>query len=114
VTEERIAQVAFATLPAGVSVGEMAEVSLRPPAVKNVLVLPNAALRTHGGKTGVWLYSGDSLTFAAVKSGVTGVDGKVQILEGLKEGDTVITYSERDVDEHSRVKVVSALVTVGS
>jgi HlyD family secretion protein len=56
------------------------------------------------------LYNGDGLTFAAVKSGVTGVDGKVQILEGLKEGDTVIVHSERDVDERSRVRVVPALV----
>lgn len=114
VTEERIALVAFDTPPAGVSVGEMAEVTLQRPPVKNVLVLPNAALRTHGGETGVWLYNGDTLTFAPVKQGVTGGDGKVQILEGLKEGDTVIVHSEREVNERSRVKVVSAVVAAGS
>lgn len=110
VTEERIAQVTFDTPPVGVSVGEMAEVTLRNPTVQNVLALPNAALRTRGGKTGVWLYSGDALTFAAVRPGATGADGKVQILVGLKEGDTVIVHSERDVDEHSRIRVVPALV----
>lgn len=114
VTEERIAQVAFDASPAGVSVGEMAEVTLRIPSIKNVLALPNAALRTRGGQTGVWLYSGDTLTFAPVRPGATGADGKLQILEGLKEGDTVIVHSERDIDERSRIKIVPALVTSGS
>lgn len=110
VTEERIAQVAFDTPPAGVSVGEMAEVNLRIPPIKNVLALPNAALRTFGGQVGVWLYRGDSLMFAAVKPGATGADGKVQILDGIKEGDTVIVHSERDIDARSRIQVVPALV----
>ena len=39
----------------------------------------------------------------------TGADGRVQIFDGLKEGDAVIVHSERDLGEHSRVKVASAL-----
>jgi HlyD family secretion protein len=114
VTEERIAQVAFDTPPAGVSVGEMAEVTLRQPVARNVLVLPNAALRMRGGKTGVWRYDGDSLSFVPVRRGVTGVDGTVEIVEGLKEGDTVVVHSEREIDGSSRIKVVSSLVVTGS
>ena len=112
VTEERIAQVAFDTPPVGVSVGEMAEVNLRIPSITNVLALPNAALRTYGGQVGVWLYRGGGLTFAAVKPGATGADGKVHILDGIKEGDIVVVHSERDVDARSRIQVVPALVAL--
>ena len=110
VTEERIAQVSFETQPAGVSVGEMSEATLRLPGIKQALVLPNAALRQHGDKTGVWVQGAEGLRFVAVKTGVSGADGLVQILDGLKEGDAVIVHSERGLDEHSRIKVVPALV----
>lgn len=110
VTEERVAQVSFDALPAGVSVGEMSEITLRLPAIKAVLVVPNAALRQRDGKSGVWLQATDGLRFVTIKAGVTGADGMLQILDGLKEGDVVITHSERDLSANTRTKVVSALV----
>lgn len=109
VTEERIAQVSFDVSPANVSVGEMCEISLRLPDVRQALAVPNAALRQRGGKPGVWVQAADGLSFVAVRTGVSGADGRVQILEGLKEGDAVIVHSERDLTERSRVKVVAAL-----
>ena len=109
VTEERIALVAFDTPPKDVSVGEMGEITLRLQAVKAVLAVPGAALRLRNGKTGVWVQAADKLRFAAVKAGSSGADAKLQILEGLKEGDAVIVYSEHDLSEDSRIKVVSTL-----
>lgn len=110
VTEERIAQIAFDSQPKDVSVGEMSEVSLRLPSLAQALAVPNAALRQRAGKTGVWVLANDQLRFVAVNVGTSGVDGKVQILEGIKEGDEIVVHSERDIDERSRVKVVAALV----
>lgn len=109
VTEERIAQLSFEAPPTDVSVGEMSEATLRLPGIRQALVLPNAALRQHGGKTGVWVQAAEGLNFIAVKTGVSGADGRVQILEGLKEGDTVIVHSERELGVRSRVKLVAAL-----
>jgi HlyD family secretion protein len=109
VTEERIAQVAFDAPPSDVSVGEMSEITLRLPAVKQALAIPSAALRQRGGKTGVWVQAADKLSFVAVRTGTSGADGSVQILDGLKEGEAVIVHSERDLVEDSRIKVVSAL-----
>jgi HlyD family secretion protein len=109
VTEERIAQVSFAAPPKDVSVGEMSEVTLRLPGVKQALVLPNAALRQRGGKTGVWMQAAQGLSFVAVTTGISGADGRVQILDGLKQGDAVIVHSERDLGEHSGIMVVSTL-----
>jgi len=109
VTEERIAQVSFDAPPAEVSVGEMSEITLRLPPVKQALVVPNAALRLRGGKTGVWVEAADRLNFVAVRAGISGADGRVEILEGLKEAEAVIVHSERDLAADSRIKVVPAL-----
>ncbi|MDP3720146.1 MAG: efflux RND transporter periplasmic adaptor subunit [Acidobacteriota bacterium] len=109
VTEERIAKVAFDRPPVGVSSGEMAEVTLALPVVKDAVVVPNASLRHRGTQQGVWRYADGELGFAPVTTGAEGLDGTVQILEGLQVGDAVVVYSERDLDTGSRVTVVPAL-----
>ncbi|MBI2315488.1 MAG: efflux RND transporter periplasmic adaptor subunit [Betaproteobacteria bacterium] len=108
-TEERIAQVMFDRLPQGASIGEMAEVTLRLPVVRDALLIPNAALRHRGAQTGVWLRADGRLRFAPVTAGDQGLDGKVQIIDGLKSGDELVVYSERDLEDDSRIEVVPAL-----
>lgn len=110
VTEERIAEVAFDHLPSDVSTGELAEVTLRLPTVSNALIVPNAALRHRGVQAGVWLRDNGRLRFAPVKKGAEGLDGKVQILEGLKVGNEIVVYSERELTAGSRIKVAPSLV----
>lgn len=109
VTEERIAQVAFTAPPAGLSIGELVEVTLNLPATANSPIVPNAALRRLGEQTGVWLVEGEHLRFAAIKTGVNGLDGRVQVLAGLDTGATVVVYSERELAADSRFKVVESL-----
>ncbi len=109
VTEERIAQVAFDTPPKDVSIGEMSEITLRPPGVKQALAVPGAALRLHGGKSGVWLLADGKPRFVPVTTGTQGADGRVQIIDGLKEGDVVIVHSESELAADRRIKVVSTL-----
>ncbi|MCK9387759.1 MAG: efflux RND transporter periplasmic adaptor subunit [Sulfuritalea sp.] len=109
VTEERIAQVAFDTPPKDVSIGEMSEITLHPPGVKQALAVPGAAVRLHEGKTGVWLLAAGKPEFVPVRTGTSGADGRVQIIAGLKDGDVVIVYSEGELTEDSRIKVVSTL-----
>ncbi len=110
VTEERIAQVAFSAPPAGLSIGELVEVTLDLPAAANAPVVPNAAIRRLGEQTGVWLVEGEQLRFAPIKPGVMGLDGRVQVLDGLKDGATVVVYSERELAPNSRFKVVDSLL----
>ncbi|MEX1993176.1 MAG: efflux RND transporter periplasmic adaptor subunit [Steroidobacteraceae bacterium] len=109
VTEERIAKVAFDRVPGDVSTGEMAEVVLHLPAVRNAVIIPNASLRHRGAGTGVWLRADGQLRFVPVATGAEGLDGTVQILEGLAAGDEVVVYSERDLEDGSRITVVAAL-----
>ncbi len=109
ITEERIAKVAFDRVLDGVSTGEMAEVTIRLPAILNAVTIPNASLRHRGAQAGVWLHADRQLRFAPVKTGAEGLDGRVQIIEGLVAGDEVVVYSERDLDAGSRFTVVPAL-----
>ena len=117
VTEERVAQVAFDSLPAGVSVGELAEVTLALPPPPSALLVPNASIRRRVDPSGmqareqaaVWLLDGDSLRLAPVRLGQSGLDGRVQVLDGLKAGDRIVVYSEKELAEGGRIKVVDRL-----
>ncbi|MFP8780236.1 efflux RND transporter periplasmic adaptor subunit [Hydrogenophaga sp. RWCD_12] len=118
VTEERLAMVAFDALPAGASlgasVGEMAEVTLQLPASAETLLLPNAAVVQHEGQTGVWRLKDGALAFAPVTLGVQGLDGSVQALNGLNEGDTVVLYSQSALKPGARIAVVEQLLPAGA
>jgi len=103
------ARLALDRPPVGLSSGEMAEVALTLPPVKDAVVVPNASLRHRGAQQGVWRYADGQLGFVPVTTGAEGLDGTVQILEGLHVGDQVVVYSERDLDDGSRVTVVPAL-----
>lgn len=110
VTEERVAQIAFDSIPADISLGELAEVTLTLPATQAGLVLPNAAIKQQGGKAGVWLYNDDELRFVELEFGRSSLDGKVLVLAGLKAGDRVVVHSEKELNSGSRIKVVDSLV----
>jgi len=116
VTEERIAQIAFASAPApsasavSASVGELAEVELQLPETATALLLPNASIQRLQGQTGVWRLSEGKPAFSPVRLGTSSLDGRVQVLEGLKAGDSVVVYSQKALTEGARVQVVDALV----
>lgn len=110
VTEERVAQVAFDSLPSGVAMGELAEVTLALPQTPETLVLPNAAIQHWQGETGVWRLSDGEPDFAPVRLGVRSLDGQVQALEGLEAGDRVVVYSAKALKPGASVSVVDALV----
>jgi HlyD family secretion protein len=124
VTEERIAQVAFDPLPVGISVGELAEVTLALATTAPALLLPNASIKRRadlapdqsviggagGHGTGVWRIAGDTLRFVPVRLGFSSLNGQVQILEGLQAGDRVVVFSEKELTSGSRIKIVDSLL----
>jgi HlyD family secretion protein len=109
VTEERIAQVAFDRIPEGVSVGELAEVTLALGDTGRTILLPNASIKRRDGGTGVWRVAAGALEFVPVRIGWTSQDGLVQVLEGVREGDQIVVYSERELDADSRIRVAATL-----
>lgn len=109
VTEERVAQVSFDQVPAGLSVGELAEVTLSLPATSRAVLLPNAAIKRTQTQTGVWVIDAGALRFVPLRLGAASLDGQVQVLDGLRAGTTVIVHSEKDIGAHSRITVVDSL-----
>lgn len=110
VTEERIAQIAFDQAAAGVSVGEMAEVTLQLPATAPATLIPSASVQRQGTATGVWRMESGKPQFVPVRLGVSSLDGQVQVLEGLQAGDEVVVYSQKALASGNRVQVVESLV----
>ena len=113
VTEERIALVAFEQIPAGLSVGEMSEVTVHTAAQQAGLILPNAAIKQTPQGAAVWKLQAEQAVLQAVKLGSRSLDGGVQVLEGVSAGDTIIVHSERELSAGRRVKVVDQLVGQG-
>ena len=109
VTEERIAQVAFDAMPAGIALGELAEVTLKLPAAQVGPVLPNAAIKRRGEQVGVWALREGALVFVPVRLGSADLEGRVQVREGLRAGDRVIVHSESELTPESRISVVESL-----
>mgnify|MGYP000962611339 FL=1 len=110
VTEERIAQVAFDLPPVGLSIGEMADVTLQLAPLAPSALVPVAAIQRVGAQTGVWQLNAGKPVFVPVRTGVSSLDGLVQVLEGLSDGDKVVVYSQRALSLGQRVQVVDALV----
>lgn len=111
VTEEALAKVVFERVPENLPpVGELAEITVLQPGLPAAPVVPNAALRRQDGKTGVWVVANDKPAFVAVETGASDLDGRVQVLRGLKEGDRVVLYSQREIHANSRIKIVDRLV----
>jgi HlyD family secretion protein len=110
VTEERIVNVGFAERPAGMPVGELVEVTIRTAELANVRSVPAAAVKRVDRKDGVWQVGAGRVVFRPVKLGITTLDGRSQIVEGLNAGDEVIVHSERVLQADGKVRVVPAIV----
>lgn len=110
VTEETLAKVAFETQPSPLPpLGELAEVTVQLPELPAKPTIPNAAIRTVGGKRGVWKLDNEKLVFAPIVIGRSDLDGQMQVEKGLDAGDQYVLYSEKALTARSRIKVVEAL-----
>lgn len=113
VTEETLAKVAFEQPPEAVPpIGELAEVTVDLPALASAPVIPNAAVRREGDRFGVWQLVDGNPHFTAVVLGAADLDGQVQVRSGLKAGDRLIVYSERQLTARSRIEVVERIAGV--
>ncbi|HEC07581.1 MAG TPA: efflux RND transporter periplasmic adaptor subunit [Thiolapillus brandeum] len=107
VTQEMLAKIVFEREPLPMPpLGELAEVTVSLPSLPARPVIPNAAIREVEGRQGVWLLVDDGLRFVPVELGCSDLDGRVQVLNGLKEGQRIVVYSEKALTERSRINVV--------
>lgn len=115
VTEELLAKVVFTQAPTTLPpLGELAEVTIDLPALASTPVLPNAALQRQSGHTGVWQVREGRVRFVPIKTGRSDLDGRVQVLQGLAEGDQIVVYSEKPLSAGTRVHVVPQIAGAAS
>lgn len=103
VTEERIVDVAFDPVPDRLYLGELAEVTLHLPGTRNALTVPRAAIGLRNDRTGVWQAVDGRARFKPVQFGVQTAN-RAQVVSGLAEGERVIVYSARQLDDDMRVR----------
>ena len=113
VTEELLAKISFKALPEPLPpIGERAEVTVYLPELPRGPVIPNAAVQRQGKQVGVWVAYGERVGFIPVKLGRADLSGHVQVLDGLKDGDAIVLFSEKALNEKSRIHVVERLTGV--
>ena len=78
---------------------------IRSKAAENALVVPKEVIRRQGSETGVFILERTKLVWRPVRTGITSVT-RVQILEGLQEGDQVALPVERAIKAGDEVKPV--------
>lgn len=108
VTEETLAKIAFDSTPSVLPpIGELAEVTIHLAPLPPAPVIPNAALRRQDDRTGVWKIIDDDLRFTPIRPGRSDLDGLVQVLDGVVEGDRIVLYSERALSARSRIHIAA-------
>jgi HlyD family secretion protein len=109
VTEETLAKIRFKHLPQPLPpIGELAEVTIRLPALPARPTVPNASLQRVGRKLGVWRVQADKLEFTPVKVLGSDLDGHVQV-DGLKAGERVVVYSQHTLSARSHISIVDRI-----
>lgn len=110
VTEELLAKVSFLNNPTSrPPVGELAEITVRLPALPRTPSIPVAAIRRDGANAIVWRVVGNSIESVSVTLGAGDLDGNVQVTSGLNPGDQVVTYSESALTPERSIRVVASL-----
>jgi HlyD family secretion protein len=85
--------------------GTNVDVEIRSSVVQNTLTIPKEVLRRDANGTGVFVLSGDSLHWRAIKTGASSVN-RVQVVEGLAEGDAVALPTDLALREGEKVMPV--------
>lgn len=85
--------------------GTNVDVEIRSSTVEGALTIPKEALRREAAGTGVFILQGETVAWRGVKSGISSVT-RVQITDGLAEGDAVALPNERGLRGGARVTPV--------
>lgn len=85
--------------------GMFARVTLYPKVHRGALVVPFKSVLQRDGKTGVFVIDGDRALFRAVTAGITD-ENEVEVIEGLAQGEEVISDGHYGMADNTRVRVL--------
>lgn len=108
VTEEKIVAVSFVSPPGTLSLGDLAEVTIRHENGVRGFAIPTAAVTRSEQRTGVWQVVDGKTHFRALRLGVQTLDGRTQVIDGLAEGESVVVYSSAQLREGMSVRIRNA------
>jgi HlyD family secretion protein len=114
VTEEMLAKVSFIQIPETLPpIGELAEVTVKLSSLPAITVIPTAAIRRNGSQPIVWRIVDTSLKTTSITLGISDLDGYVQVIDGLAEGDEIVVYSNAELKADSPIRVVTDIAGAG-
>jgi membrane fusion protein, multidrug efflux system len=83
--------------------GMFARAEISREASHEVPTVPADAIMTNGDKTQVYIVRGGTANLTAVKAG-TATPERVEILEGVKAGDEVVTFGQSQLKDGGKVR----------
>lgn len=90
--------------PAEIKLGMTATVSLAGSSTGDSLEIPLTAIYQNGDMPSVWILDGDTVTLQPIKLGQMN-DKKIQVLEGLQQGEEIVTNGVHKLRQGQTVKV---------
>jgi len=89
--------------PPEMKLGMTAAVTILGGNSRQTVTIPLTAIYQNGDTPAVWVVSGDVITLRPIKAGQFG-DGIIQVLEGLQQGDQIVTAGVHKLKEGQKVK----------
>lgn len=90
--------------PAGLNLGMTANVIVTQTGSQQATYIPLAAIYQTGDTPNVWVIANDTVALRPIKVGTFG-DNKVQVLEGLQDGDVIVTAGVQKLHEGQKVRI---------
>ena len=89
--------------PPEMKLGMTAAVTVLGGNSRQTVTIPLAAIYQNGDTPAVWVITSDIITLRPIKTGQFG-DGTIQVLEGLQQGDRIVTAGVHKLKEGQKVK----------
>jgi len=104
ITRTYKARISLQNPPAGVNLGMTANVVIASAGSRQAVYIPLAAIYQTGDIPGVWVVANETVSLRPVKVGAFG-DGQIQVLEGLQDGDVIVTAGVQKLREGQKVRL---------
>ena len=97
------ARISMINLPQVIKLGMTANVMVTPN-IQRTFYIPLSAIYQTGDKPNVWVVNDNVVALRTIKTGAFG-DGKIQVLEGLHDGDVIVTAGVQKLREGQKVRL---------
>lgn len=104
ITRTYKARISLQNPPAGVNLGMTANVVIASAGSNQAVYIPLAAIYQTGDTPGVWVVANETVSLRPIKAGAFG-DGQIQVLDGLQDGDVIVTAGVQKLREGQKVRL---------